>query len=197
VHDHADAWVLLAHEARSAAPRTACAPSSALPEQHARITRRLGRQPTPRLRRVPHDHLVERHAHLVRGVAAEVLVGQEQDPLPALPRPAQHGRAVRRGADDAAVLADERLDGRRRVDVGDGHHVVNAHLAELAPADLELLGIGHVGHRAAGGEVGQDDLLVRRAQDVGALGHEVHAAEDDVVGFGARRTAARGGTSRR
>ena len=26
---------------------------------------------------------------------------------------------------------------------------------------------------------GQDDLLVRRGEDVGALGHEVHAAEDD------------------
>ena len=53
---------------------------------------------------------------------------------------------------------------------------------ELAPGDLELVGIGHVGHRAAGGEVGQDHLLVRRGEDVGALGHEMDAAEDDEVG---------------
>ena len=39
--------------------------------------------------RIPDDHLVERHAHLVGGVAAEMLIGQEQDALAALPRPPQ------------------------------------------------------------------------------------------------------------
>ena len=39
----------------------------------------------------------------------------------------------------------------------------------------------HVRHRAAGRHVRQDDLLMGRAEDVGALRHEVHAAEDDVV----------------
>ena len=58
------------------------------------------------------------------------------------------------------------------------------HLLEIAPAHLELIGIGHVGHRAAGGEVRQDHLLMRRAQHVGALGHEVHAAEHDELGVG-------------
>jgi hypothetical protein len=60
---------------------------------------------------------------------------------------------------------------------------------EIGPAELELLGIGHVGHRAAGREVRQDHLLMRRAQDVGALGHEVHAAEHDEVGLGVGRHA--------
>ena len=41
---------------------------------------------------------------------------------------------------------------------------------------------GHVGHRAAGGEVGQHHLLLGAGEDVGRLGHEVHAAEDDVLG---------------
>ena len=36
-------------------------------------------------------------------------------------------------------------------------------------------------------EVGQDDLLVVGGEDVGGLGHEVHAAEDDVLGLRARR----------
>ena len=60
----------------------------------------------------------------------------------------------------------------------------DAHLLEIVPAHLELVGLGHVGHRAAGGEVRQDHLLVRRAEHVGALGHEVHAAEDDELGVG-------------
>ena len=42
---------------------------------------------------------------------------------------------------------------------------------------------GHVGHRAAGGEVGQHHRLVVAGEDVGRLGHEVHAAEDDVLGI--------------
>ena len=63
-----------------------------------------------------------------------------------------------------------------------GTTLVHAERAQLLPADFELIDRGHVGHRAAGGQVGQDDLLVRRAEDVGALGHEVDAAEDDEVG---------------
>ena len=69
--------------------------------------------------------------------------------------------------------------------------VANAHLLELAPAHLELIGRGHVGHRTAGGEIRQHDFLMRRAQDVGALRHEVHAAEDDVLRLAAARGRAR------
>ncbi len=38
-----------------------------------------------------------------------------------------------------------------------------------------------------GREVGQQHLLVRRAEDVGALRHEVDAAEHDVIGLVTRR----------
>ena len=55
--------------------------------------------------------------------------------------------------------------------------------AERLPGLLHLVDVGHVGHRAAGVEVGQDHLLVGSSEDVGGLGHEVHAAEDDVVGL--------------
>ena len=97
----------------------------------------------------------------------------------------QRRRGVRRRADDAAVLAAERFDRRGGVDVGDRDDAVDTpHLLEIAPAHLELLDVGHVGHRAAGGEVRQDHLLVVGAQHVGALGHEVHAAEDDELGVG-------------
>ena len=48
-----------------------------------------------------------------------------------------------------------------------------------------LVVVGHVGHRAAGGHVGEDDLDRVGREHVGGLGHEVHAAEDDVFDGGA------------
>ena len=57
----------------------------------------------------------------IRGVPAEVLVGQHQQLLARVPRPRHHLRGVARRADDAAVLAAEAFDGGGRVDVGDGH----------------------------------------------------------------------------
>ena len=49
----------------------------------------------------------------------------------------------------------------------------------------QLVGGDRVGQRAAGGGVGDQDRLLRR-QDLGGLGHEVDAGEDD----GARRRCA-------
>ena len=66
--------------------------------------------------------------------------------------------------------------GTTRVDVDDP--------GELLPGLLDRVDVGHVGHRAAGVQVGQDDLLVVAGEHVGGLGHEVHAAEHDVVGLG-------------
>ena len=63
--------------------------------------------------------------------------------------------------------------------------VGDAGVLQHLPALLDLVEGRHVGHRAAGGEVGQHHLLVVGGEDVGGLGHEVHAAEHDVVGLGA------------
>ena len=62
---------------------------------------------------------------------------------------------------------------------------------EDVPAVLDLADRGHVGHRAAGREVGQHDLLVVAGEDVRGLGHEVDAAEDDVRRLGLRCGLAR------
>ena len=67
-----------------------------------------------------------------------------------------------------------------------GTTLVGAHAAHFFPADFELIDRGHVGHRTAGREIGQHHLLVRRAENVRALRHEVDAAEHDVVGLVAR-----------
>ncbi len=50
------------------------------------------------------------------------------------------------------------------------------------PAGFDLRDLGHIGHRAARVQIGQDHLLAVLPQHVGALGHEVHAAENDVPG---------------
>ena len=98
------------------------------------------------------------------------------------------------------MLAAEGFDVGGRVDVGDGDHAGlaalygvdrDAHLFQLAPADIELIPGGHVGHRAACCEVWQHDFLMRRAEDVGALRHEVHAAEHDELGLALARRRAR------
>ena len=161
------------------------------PEDHPSLLQLLAGHAAVRLVRVPEDAFVEGQAELTdRGVAAEVLVGQEQhlagavDASGLVERPPQRGLRVGRRADRPAVPAGERLDGRRRVHVGDRTDdlgdAVAEHVEQLVPRVLDLADAGHVGHRAAGREVGQDHRLLVRGEDVGRLGHEVDAAEDDV-----------------
>ena len=75
----------------------------------------------------------------------------------------------------------QRLDRRRRVDIIDDG--VAGIL--LQPFGIQV-GRAAVGKRAAGVQVGQQDQLVR-VDNLGGLGHEVDAAEDDHVGIGLRR----------
>ena len=97
-------------------------------------------------------------------------------------RPLERDLGVGRRADRPAVLAAERLDVGRGVHVGHGYDGRgDAGVLERVPGVLDLREAGHVGHRAAGGEVRQDHLLLRAGEDVGRLGHEVHAAEHDVL----------------
>jgi hypothetical protein len=113
---------------------------------------------------VPDHHLVERNAHLVAGPAAEVLVGEEQHLLALGEGPVEDLRRVGRGADDAAVGAAEGLEVGGGIDVGDRRHLLVGieHGGQFAPGALDLGQAGHVGHRTAGGEVGQDRNLLGR-----------------------------------
>jgi hypothetical protein len=124
-------------------------------------------------------------AHGQPGVAAKVLVGEEEHLLALRQRPLEDGPGVGGRADGTALAADERLEVGRAVHVGDGYDLLDVDdRLECLPGLLDRVDVGHVGHRAAGVEVGEDDLLVGRGEHVGRLGHEVHAAEDDEVGLG-------------
>jgi hypothetical protein len=134
------------------------------------------------------DHAVGLlEAHGEGGVAAQMLVGEEQHPLGPLERPGHGPGRVRGGADGAAFAAGERLDRGRGVHVGQGHGPARQPLLEDLPGLVDLGEGRHVGHGAAGGQVGQDDLLVVAGQDVGRLGHEVDPAEDHELGLGPGR----------
>ena len=59
-------------------------------------------------------------------------------------------------------------------------------VTELFPRVFDLIDRCHVRHRTSGTEVGQDHTLRWFSQDVGRLGHEVHAAKDNVLSVGLR-----------
>src|SRR5439155_701320 len=89
--------------------------------------------------------------------------------------------------DDAnsAMLASKGFDGRDRVHVRDGDDLRRIdERREFAPAGFHLADVGHIGHRAAGVQVGQDNDLVLTAKNISAFGHEMDTAENDVAAFG-------------
>lgn len=127
------------------------------------------------------------------GVAAEVLIGQEEDSnvvvgigvVAPVHGPGEDAVGVGTGAAGPAASADKGLDGGGGVDVGDGD---DARVSALAtegfvdefPGVFGVVVLGHVGHGAPGGEVGEDDAHIVGGEHVGGFGHEVDAAEDDV-----------------
>ena len=137
---------------------------------------------------VEHDAVGQGQAELAhRRVATQVLVRQEQHLLPALERPAQRAFGIRRRANGAAMGTGKSFDGGRRVHVGDrDRDTRNTSVGQHVPGVEHLLVAGHVGHRAASGQVREYDGLARVGEDVSRFGHEMHATEDDVLGTGSR-----------
>ena len=146
--------------------------------------------------RVPHGHLGIGNSHLQGRVSTEMLVGEEEHPFALSKRPFQDGFGIAACADDPAMFSAEGFEARGAVDVGHRSELLGVdHFGELAPSRLDLTDRGHVGHRASGGHIRQDDghaltpalfeLLGSIGQDVCRLGHEVHTAENDVAAIGA------------
>ena len=140
-----------------------------------------------------------RHAEPAGRVAAEVLVGEEEDGVALRQRPAERPLGVARRADRPAALADEGLQVGARVHVGERDDAPAGQRGRhLVPGVAHGEDVGALGQVAAGAEVGQHDGLARRLQHVGGLGHEVDAEEHDQLGLGGRGArGGRAGTSRR
>jgi len=159
----------------------------ALPEDNARAADRFRRVSAKFLIGIPDDHLFERDAHAIPGVASEVLVGKEENFFAILEAQFMTPAAVGTGANRAAMLSGKGFDGRGRVHICDRDDFARIEeRRELAPAGFHLADVGHVGHRAAGVQVGKNDGLVLAAENVRAFGHEVDAAEDDVAALSLR-----------
>jgi hypothetical protein len=115
-----------------------------------------------------------------------VLVGQKQNALAARKGPLEGGSRIRRRAHQPAALAAKGFDRGSRVHVRQRDRFPGqTQPLERIPAGFHLRDFGHIGHRTAGIQVGQDYLLARVAEHVGTFGHEVNAAEKDVprIGF--------------
>src|SRR4030095_11498666 len=59
------------------------------------------------------------------------------------------------------------------------------------PGVNHIVGISHIRHRATGGHVREDDLLMGLGEHIGALSHEMNATEDNVVCVGSLRSLLR------
>ena len=124
-----------------------------------------------------------------------MLVGQKENFLRARKGPVKGLAGVRRSAHQPAALSAESLDRGRRVHVRNRHNLLRREAGghQRIPAVFDLPNLRHVGHRAAGVQVGQNHLLacsrriVGTAQHVGALRHKVHAAKDEILRLGLGR----------
>ena len=82
------------------------------------------------------------------------------------------------------MLAHERLECSRGVHVRNWDDLRDVcGRRKGLPGFGDFFKIGHIGHRTASIEVGEDHGLMVAGEDVGGLGHEVDATENDVLGL--------------
>ena len=67
-----------------------------------------------------------------------------------------------------------------RINIGYGGNVVGVDdVGEVLPGGLDRFEVGHVGHAAPGGQIGEVNLDIVAREDIGCFGHEVDAAKHD------------------
>src|SRR5258708_27204868 len=149
----------------------------ALPKNHACLPQPLGRDAAHDHERVPDHALVQGNAHGKRGVAAKVLVGEEEKLLVAFKGPAKRRWSVGRSANHSSALAAKRFDRGGAVHVGHRRYAAGllgreSHRYELVPAAFGLANLGHFRHGASGVEIGAGYLLALVSEKVRAFGPE-------------------------
>ncbi len=120
-------------------------------------------------RAVPEDHLAARH---FLQILAEMTIRHEEDLV--IGRHAANDRLGVAGGDDPV---GQGFDGGGAVDVGDGLETP-AIDAEHFLIARQLVGGAAVGQAATGLQIRQQHALVG-VENLGRLGHEMHAAKDD------------------
>src|ERR1700682_3134063 len=184
MHDDANAGMLAANALDLLRREALVHGAIALPEDDARVVDRFRSVSAKFLVGIPDDHLVARNAHAIASVASKVLVGKEENFFALLEGPLHDPSGVGTGANRAALLTGEGFDGRGRVHIGNGDDLARIEKRrEFAPAGFHLADVGHISHRAACAQVSQNNHLVLAAENVRALGHKVHAAEEDIAGL--------------
>ena len=115
-------------------------------------------------------------------IFAEIGVGQKEYAVALIQSPAQHDRRIGRGAYAAAMPSAQGFHRGGGIDVGqrDDPRAVRGQAAEHL---FRQRGRGHFGHDAAGRGIRGVHLLPVQGQNGRCFGHEMHAAENDVLGF--------------
>src|SRR5262249_18908948 len=177
MNEHIDSRMLFSYFVGVVGAKTAVHGAVAFPEYDLRFLKLLFSVAAELFIRIPYRHLVERDPARVGRVAPEVLVGEEEDLFALTVSPFEDPLRVRRGANCTAALSAECFYRSGRIHIGYRQDRIYADFGQFFPSGFDLIDSGHIGHRTTGGQIGQDHFLIRPAQDVGGLGHEVNPAE--------------------
>jgi len=130
--------------------------------------------------RVTDENFVIGDAQVVGGVIPQVFVGEEKYALGTLETPGKGLVSVGGRANQPAVVTDKSLQRSRGIHIGNRNRIC---AADMLPGISHSINRGHVGHRTAGVQVGQEDTLTGAAQDAGGFGHKMHPTKDDILGL--------------
>ena len=145
------------------------------------------------LKRIPDNHLLARQPHLIGRIAAQMLVGEEENLLASGPTPFNDRSGIGRRAGNPAVLTAKGFKNCGGVHI-DRRHDGLFHRQDAPqgfPALIDLLDRRHIRHGATGSHVRKNHRLLRTAQDIRGLRHKMDAAEHNIGSLGTLRSQLR------
>src|SRR5664279_5423007 len=120
MNDDLDAGIVGSHFVHVLRQKTLVYRTVPLPQNRFGFAQPLGGLAALQHVGVPHHHFVQGNAARVTRVAAQVLIGQEENLAVAAQRPLERSLGVGGRADHTSTLPAERLDGGGGIHVGDG-----------------------------------------------------------------------------